>query len=212
MTYTRNESCTSDVEGCSDNGWIINRYQYNDLGGYSFIVQPWHVRNWGNPLYFASGRDWDRTDRDDTKGCKNGIAMRVFVDGECVERPGRNRTDESITTYATAGENYPVGWYYSSSSFYNDSYPLPDLHAAVGDTLFFTSREYTNEDLWLVPYETYQTCMYQNRSDEVQLAIGNWIRNATYSRNESCSTPGSNGCGENGWIINQYPYNVCSMC
>ena len=31
-------------------------------------------------------RDWDRTDTDHTKGCRNGVKLRVFVENVCLSR------------------------------------------------------------------------------------------------------------------------------
>ena len=44
------------------------------------MVQDWHVREWGNPLYFASARDWNRWDDMRWAGCKNGVKLRVFIE------------------------------------------------------------------------------------------------------------------------------------
>eukprot|EP00484_Ammonia_sp_Unknown_P013073 CAMPEP_0197078964 /NCGR_PEP_ID=MMETSP1384-20130603/213379_1 /TAXON_ID=29189 /ORGANISM="Ammonia sp." /LENGTH=1120 /DNA_ID=CAMNT_0042517833 /DNA_START=6 /DNA_END=3369 /DNA_ORIENTATION=- len=105
-------------------------------------------------------------------------------------------------TYTPGGY---YGWYYRSS--YPDLYPLADLHVSVGDRIFFTSRESTSEDLWLVEEEVYETCNFTNTSKIQQLAVNRWLRGGYYTRNESCSTPGEEGCSEKGWIINSYPYN-----
>eukprot|EP00484_Ammonia_sp_Unknown_P014928 CAMPEP_0197079140 /NCGR_PEP_ID=MMETSP1384-20130603/213471_1 /TAXON_ID=29189 /ORGANISM="Ammonia sp." /LENGTH=985 /DNA_ID=CAMNT_0042518013 /DNA_START=29 /DNA_END=2986 /DNA_ORIENTATION=+ len=79
-TYTRNESCTLGSDGCSERGWILREYPYNDDGGFTFLVQDWHVAEWGNPLYFASAREWDNWNDLRYHGCLNGIKLRVFVD------------------------------------------------------------------------------------------------------------------------------------
>eukprot|EP01084_Bolivina_argentea_P308575 533619_1 len=198
--YFINESCISGTTGCS-NGWAINSYPYNELGGYSFIVQPCHIKQWGTTLYFASGREWDRWDYMGNHGCLNGIKLRVFVEGKCEQRTPLNVSNNAITTYYPGGND---GWYYNYLS--PDLYPFDDLYVSVGDTIFFTSEYTTSEDLWLVPYDVYTSCNFTNTTNQAQLAVSNFLRGGYFSRNESC-IPGDGDCSETGWIINSYPYN-----
>eukprot|EP01083_Nonionella_stella_P279991 952311_1 len=50
-TYLKNESCI--INTTCNNGWIMNEYSYLP-GGYTFLIQDWHIREWGKILYFAS--------------------------------------------------------------------------------------------------------------------------------------------------------------
>eukprot|EP01083_Nonionella_stella_P251323 867235_1 len=105
-------------------------------------------------------------------------------------------------TYSPGGY---YGWYYRSS--YPDLYPLADLHVSLGDSIFFTSRMTTSEDLWLVPPEVYESCNFTNQTDQIQLAVNNFLRGGTFTRNETCDLVEDEGCQGGGWIINRYPYN-----
>ncbi len=79
-TYTTNESCIiNSTIGCDNNGWIVNEYPYSP-GGYTFLVQDWHVKKWGKILYFASAREWDNWKDYRNHGCLNGIRLKVFID------------------------------------------------------------------------------------------------------------------------------------
>eukprot|EP01083_Nonionella_stella_P061701 160722_1 len=91
------------------------------------------------------------------------------------------------------------GWYYHSS--YPDLYPLADMHVSIGDTILFTSRVRTSEDLWLVPREVYESCNFTNKTDQIQLAVYNWLRGGTYDANETCDD-----CDQ-GWHMVKYKYN-----
>lgn len=96
------------------------------------------------------------------------------------------------------------GWQYSSS--YPDMYPLQDIHASVGDRIFFTAPSRTSEDVWLVPRKVWESCQFTEGDNMVQIAIAKWLRADTYFRNESCIINQTVGCNQNGWMQKEYNY------
>ena len=80
-----------------------------------------------------------------------------------------------------AGYTYEIGGYYGweYNSGYPDLYPLADLHVSVGDKVFFTARDWTPDDLWLVTEEVFESCNFSNTTGSRQLANNNNIRGDT---------------------------------
>eukprot|EP01084_Bolivina_argentea_P297684 512898_1 len=75
-------------------------------------------------------------------------------------------------TYTPGGYR---GWHMDTS--YPEYYPLPDIHAYVGDTILFRApRDTSSEDLWLVPQAVFDSCDFSPGNGGMQLAIRNDIR------------------------------------
>lgn len=61
------------------------------------------------------------------------------------------------------------GWEYNRN--YPDMYPMPDIHAKVGDRVVFAGRWGTNDDVYLVPPEVFESCNFTNQTKQIQLAM-----------------------------------------
>jgi len=76
------ESVYNDCQFTPDSGAVqlaINNDVREDRGGgYNFLIQDWHVREWGEVLYFASSQGWE--DPTATRGCQNGMKLKVYVE------------------------------------------------------------------------------------------------------------------------------------
>ena len=77
-----------------------------------------------------------------------------------------------------AGQLYKIGgysgWEYLSS--YPDLYPFADLHISIGDKILFKTKDYTNNDVWIVTEDVWNSCDWSDTTNLIQLADKGYVR------------------------------------
>lgn len=96
---------------------------------------------------------------DDGATVIRNVTHRYIYENETTIIAPNQSCPTSTVGIINVGLTYEVGGYdkWTLNSDYPDFYPLPDVHASVGDSIFFmsTGGSSVTEDVWIVPKELY---------------------------------------------------------